>query len=271
MTYYELIPVDSTRRFVVAPDNRLNPEEKNVFLFKPKFKAITELHVGNGMKKVTIKRNDTAITLLHYRNGIGKLTIPGSSFKGVVSTNFLVLSGSGKETSNLFGATRKQAVISKVFFSDLLPVEDVKPIEVEVQRQWSPRRSRRDHVKVYVKKAPKTQKAGYIECIPKDTVLAGEITGYNLKPFEVGGILASLSYGFEHAYFKMGYGKPQGFGQMRLLDVDVYEMVMEGFTFRKRKLSEEEKKYFKEHFEESCQKRKRNIIDIAEKMFAEVV
>jgi len=271
MTYYEFIPVDSIRRFVVAPDNRLNPEEKNVFLFKPKFKAITELHVGNGMKRVTIKGNDAVITLLHYRNGLGKLTIPGSSFKGVVSTNFLALSGSIEATSNLFGATRKQAVISKVFFSDLTPIEDVKPVEVEIQRQWLPRRSRRNHVKVYVKKAPKTQKAGYMECIPKGTILTGEIAGHNLKPFEVGGILASLGYDFEHVRFKIGYGKPQGFGQMGLLDVDIYEIVMDGFTFRKQKLSEEEKKHFREHFEEFCQKRKRNIAEIAEKVFAEVV
>ena len=205
MTYYEFIPVDSTHRIVVAPDNRLNPREKNIFLFKPKFKVITELHVGNGMKRVTTKGNDAVITLLHYRNGLGKLTVPGSSFKGVVSTNFLALSGSIEATSNLFGATRKQAVISKVFFSDLVPVGDVEPVDVEIQRQWLPRRSRRNHVKVYVKKAPKTQKAGYIECIPKGTILTGEITGYNLKPFEVGGILASLGYGFERVCFKISY------------------------------------------------------------------
>ena len=269
MTYYEFVPVNSTRRFVVSPDDRLNPEEKNFFLFKPKFKAVTELHVGSGMKRVSIEGNNAVITLLHYRNGSGKLVIPGSSFKGAVSTNFLALSGSIEATSNLFGATRKQAVISKVFFSDLVPVEDVQPVEVEVQRQWSPKRAKRDHVKVYVKKAPRTQKAGYMECIPRGTILTGEIAGYNLKRFEVGGILASLGYGFERVRFKIGYGKPQGFGQMELLDVDVHEVVMDCLTFRKQKLDEGEKENFVASFEEYC--RKRNITEIAEKVFAKVI
>lgn len=271
MTYYEFIPVDLTRRLVVTPDNRLNPEEKNFFLFKPKFKAVTELHVGSGMKKVEIKGNEAVITLLHYKNGLGQLTIPGSSFKGAVSTNFLALSGSIDATSNLFGATKKQAVISKVFFSDLVPIEDVRPVCVEIQRQWSPRMSKKNHIKVYVRKAPKTQGAGFVECMPKGTVLSGKIAGHNLKRFEVGGILASLGYGFEHVRFKIGYGKPQGFGQMELLNVDTYEVITDGLTFMESKLSEEEKRNFVGSFKEFCQKRNRDVQKIAEKVFAEVV
>jgi CRISPR/Cas system CMR subunit Cmr4 (Cas7 group RAMP superfamily) len=221
------------------------------------------------MKRVSVEGNNAVITLLHYRNGFNKLVIPGSSFKGVVSTNFLALSGSIEATSNLFGATKKQAVISKAFFSDLIPVVDVQPVEAEVQRQWLPRRTRRNHVKVYVRKAPKTQKAGYIECIPKGTILIGEIVGLNLKRFEVGGILTSLGYGFERVRFKIGYGKPQGFGQMELLDVDVYKIVMDGLTFGKQKLDEGEKKNFVASFEEYC--RERNLAEIAEKVFAEVI
>jgi hypothetical protein len=266
MTYYEFIPVESTRRFVINPDNRLTSKERNFFLFKPEFRTTTKVHVGSGMKRVG---NDAVVTLLHYRNGLGKLTIPGSSFKGAVSTNFLALSGSIEDTSNLFGATKKQAVISKVFFSDLAPVEDVDSVEVEVQRQWLPRRSRRNCIKVYIRKAPKTQKAGYIECIPNNTILTGEVVGYNLKPFEVGGILASLSYGFKGARFKIGYGKPQGFGQMELVSVDVHRVMVDGFTLEDQRLNEGEKEVFLNHFEEHC--KDRNIFEIARKIFAEVV
>jgi CRISPR/Cas system CSM-associated protein Csm3 (group 7 of RAMP superfamily) len=219
------------------------------------------------MKNVNIDGNSVVVTLLHYRNGHGEIVIPGSSFKGAVSTNFLALSGSIEDTSNLFGAT-KNAVISKVFFSDLKPVNGVEPVKAEVLWQWSPRKFKRNHVKFYVKKASRTQKFGYAECIPKGMILTGEIVGYNLKDYEIGGLLASLGYSFD-GVFKIGYAKPQGFGQMKLVGVDVYEVVMNGFTFEKRKLDEKER--FVKSFEKFCRKRGRNIAEIAEKVFAEVV
>ena len=268
MSYYEFIAVDSTRRFVLHPDNRLTPAEKNIYVFRPEFVTVSELHVGSGMKSVEVEGNTVVITSLHYRNGYGKLAIPGSSFKGAVSTNFLALSGSSELTSNLFGATRKQAVISKVFFSDLVPAGNVMPVRVKVQRQWTPRKSKRGHVKVYVKKAPKTRDAGYLECIPKETIVGGSIIGYNLKPEEVGGILESMGYGFENAYFKIGFGKPQGFGQMRLINVEVNRVILDGLSLKERKVDENEIDEFRKKFESVC---KRDLSSIARKLFARVV
>lgn len=230
MSYYDFIPVDLVQRFVKSPESR--EYIKNLFLIEPSFKLKSYLHVSSGDKKLISKRGWYSILLLHCRDSEGFPVVPGSSFKGAVSTNFLALTGEMERTANLFGATKNTAVISKVFFSDLKPEKkDVK--EVEVMRLWPPRRSRKGHVKFYVRKAPRTKEYGFMECIPPGSVVKGRITAYNLSEVELGGLLVAMGFGIENAVFKIGYAKPQGFGQMRPLDVKVHEVKIEGFEFKK--------------------------------------
>ena len=264
MSYYDFVCVDSVRRYVLNPDMRLSSEVKNVVVFSFSFRVKTPVHVGSGMKEVRRKGGQLEIVLKHYRNGDGRLVIPGSSFKGAISTNFLALSGSMEDTSNLFGATNRIAVISKVMFSDLTPDSD-RAVEKDVLRQWTPRKRKRDCVKFYTDKAPKTEYYGKLECIPEGSRLDGEVVGYNLKPYEIGGLLASASYGFE-GVFKIGYAKPQGFGQMKLEKASVKLVGIRGFKIKEQKA--ENLNEFLHAFEERYRKRK--IREIARKVFAEV-
>jgi len=229
MSYYDFVPVDSTLRKVSHHDSRL--KYTNMYIIRPVFKAKTDLHVSSGKKKLVKRGNRFGILLQHYRNSNGVPVIPGSSLKGAVSKNFLALCGSAEITANLFGATKDMAVISKLFFSDLIPESDVKMRELEVLRQWKPQRKRRGHVKFYIGRAPKTKKYGLMECIPSGTILKGRINGYNLNDLELGGLLASLGYGINGAVFKIGYAKPQGFGQLQLIDVGLYEIKFDGMSF----------------------------------------
>ncbi|MFN3384495.1 MAG: RAMP superfamily CRISPR-associated protein, partial [Archaeoglobaceae archaeon] len=209
MSYYDFVPVDSTTRKVEEIESR--EKFKNLFLIEPSFKLKSNLHVSSGDKRLISKEGQYSILLLHYRNSEGFPVIPGSSFKGAVSTNFLALTGKSEMTANLFGATRNKAVVSKVFFSDLRPEKkDVR--EVEVCRQWKPTRSKRGHVKFYIRRAPKTAKHGFLECIPAGSIVRGKVIGYNLNEIELGGLLVAMGFGLENAVFKIGYGKPQGFG-----------------------------------------------------------
>ncbi len=230
MSYYDFVPVDSTFREVEKIESR--EKFKNIFLIETSFKLKSDLHISSGDKRLVSKGGHYSILLLHYRNSEGFPVIPGSSFKGAVSTNFLALTGKSKMTANLFGATKDTAVISKVFFSDLKPEKkDVK--EVQFFRQWSPRRSKKGHVKFYVKRAPKTKEHGFLECIPSGSTVRGKVIAYNLDEIELGGLLVAMGFGIENAIFKIGYGKPQGFGQMQPLDVKVHEVKLEGFEFKK--------------------------------------
>ena len=266
MSYYDFVCVDSVRRYVLNPDMRLSSEVKNVVVFSFSFRAKTPVHVGSGMKEVRHRGGQVEVVLKHYRNGFGRLVIPGSSFKGAISTNFLALSGSMEDTSNLFGATKRIAIISKVLFSDLTPDSD-KVVEKDVLRQWSPRKGKRNCVKFYTGRAPKTEYYGKLECLPEGSRLDGEVVGYNLKPYEVGGLLASAGYGFE-GVFKIGYGKPQGFGQMKLEKASVKLVKIRGFKIKEQKFEAENLDEFLHAFEERYSKRK--IREIARKVFAEV-
>ena len=252
MSYYGFVPVDSTVRTVSSIESRLKYE--NIFLIKLKFKAKTDIHVSSGIKKLVKKGKILEILMKHYRDSKGFPAIPGSSFKGAVSTNFLALTGNAEMTSNLFGATRVRAVISKLFFSELKPdKKDLK--EVEALRQWAPRIRKQRHIKFYVARAPNTAKYGLIECIPAGSILEGQISGYNLNELELGGLLVSLGYGIENATFKIGYGKPQGFGQLELIDVKVSELKFEDFAFKEiPRKPEEFAEKFKKKFEERIER-----------------
>ncbi|MEM1671960.1 MAG: RAMP superfamily CRISPR-associated protein [Archaeoglobaceae archaeon] len=234
MSYCDFVPVDSTLRTVVSPDSRKKFE--NVFLLEPAFKLKTNLHISSGLKKVIKKEKGLEILLLHYRDSKGKAVIPGSSFKGAISRNFLALCGSAEMTSNLFGATRTKAVISKVFFSDLLP-EKLELREVEVLRQWRPQKGRRGQIKFYTRRAPPTNRYGFVECIPAGTPLKGKVVGYNLKPIELGGLIMAMGFGIENAVLKLGYAKPQGFGQMFPVEIKLYELSFDGLELKKRELN----------------------------------
>lgn len=248
MSYYDFIPVDSVQRSVRNPESRENL--KKLFLIEPSFKLRSHLHVSSGEKKLVSRGGWYTILLLHYRNSEGFPVIPGSSFKGAVSTNFLALTGKMEMTANLFGATKDKAVISKVFFSDLKP-EKKDHKEVEVLRQWKPRRSRKRCVKFYVKKAPPTKRYGLMECIPSGSVVKGKVTAYNLDEIELGGLLVAMGFGIENAVFKIGYGKAQGFGQMQPLDVEIYEIKLEDFEFKKKAMEAKDSiEKFKEEFKD---------------------
>jgi CRISPR/Cas system CSM-associated protein Csm3 (group 7 of RAMP superfamily) len=246
--YYEFVPVNSTLRRLRQFDSRLKYE--NMFIIKPKFRAKTDLHVSSGKKKLVKRENRFEVLLQHYKNAKEVPVIPGSSFKGAVSKNFLALSGDSEITANLFGgATRERAVISKLFFSDLIPESNVKTREVEVLRQWKPRRGKDrgssangGYVKFYTGRAPKTERYGLMECIPAGTVLGGKICGYNLREreLELGGLLISMGYGIQNAVFKIGYAKPQGFGQLQLIDVGLSEIEFDGRSFIERKREPDE-------------------------------
>ncbi len=230
MSYYDFVPVDSVQRLIKAPEGR--ETLKNLFVIEPSFKLKSHVHVSSGDKRLVSKSGWHGILLLHYRDSEGFPVIPGSSFKGVVSTNFLALTGEAEVTANLFGATRTKAVISKVFFSDLKP-ESKEIEEVEVLRSWRPNIVKKGHVKFYVRKAPPTEKYAFMECIPTGSVVKGKVMAYNLEDLELGGLLVGMGFGVENAIFKIGYGKPQGFGRVQPLGVKVYEVKLEGFEFKK--------------------------------------
>jgi CRISPR/Cas system CSM-associated protein Csm3 (group 7 of RAMP superfamily) len=255
--YYKFVPVRSTFRTLQEFDSRLKYE--NMFIIKPKFRAKTDLHVSSGKKKLLKVGGKFEILLQHYKNSEGTPVIPGSSLKGAVSTNFLALSDDSTLTANLFGATREKAVISKLFFSDLIPEGEVKLKKVEVLRQWNPNRIMKKHVKFYTGRAPKTERYGLMECIPAGTVLGGKICGYNLRELELGGLLISLGYGIQNAVFKIGYAKPQGFGQLQLIDVGLSEIEFDGRSFIERKREPDE---FAEKFRQKYGNRIKEYADI---------
>jgi len=193
---------------------------KEIHIIELTFEIVSPLHIGSGMKSLT-PRGDLLLKIQLREDGMP--IIPASSFKGVTSINFLMLSGNATLTSDLFGTTRgRWAVTSKVFFNPLIPLK--KEIQqVKIQREWKPRRRKRNHVKYYYKRMPPNPKLGEMEVIPSKITLSTEIVGFNLKPYELGGILMSVGLDYQGTQprvhpIKLGYGKPQGFGQVRLIN-----------------------------------------------------
>jgi len=222
--YYDFIPVDSTFRSIV-PEGKFTPRSviQKIFHFNFKIITFTDIHVGTGEKLITEDIPPKPV-LKFIRDGTGAPVIPGSSVKGVVSTNFLLLSGSSIMTSELFGTTMGQPLISKVFFEDMKPIGEPELILRNISRSWPPKRPRqweitRKQMKVYTSRAQSTDPYGLAECIPHGSTLTSKLSGINLRDFEVGGLL--MSFGLyptnevvEAGCLRVGYGKPQGFGQV---------------------------------------------------------
>lgn len=221
-SYYDFIKVDSTRRGKIPDSLFIDRRELvNIYLFELQLTTISDVHVSTGMKELQENGVPEIVMVQYLNNKDNKPTIPGSTFKGLASTNYLALSGSIDLTSELFGSDRNPA-ISKVFFEDVVPLEDVKMKLVKVKRAWMPRRRVQKSVKVYTSKAPPTADYGLMQCIPKDTLLSTTIRGVGLRDFEVGGLLMSLGLNIQNngvnaGVIKLGYGKPQGFGQLKLV------------------------------------------------------
>lgn len=220
-SYYEFIPVDDTRRTITRKETPRSKLE-TAYIFELKFLTISDLHTGSGKAKVIYKdKNVPSLLLTNYRNGGGIPCVPGSSLKGAVSTNYLALSGSMNSSSELFGATTQESVISKTFFSDLVPINTPEMIQIPIQRGWGGKGISK-RVKIYVSKAPSTVQIGFAECIPKETLLATSIQGIELKDYEIGGLLMSVGLKLDKdklitSPMKIGYGKPQGLGQIQLV------------------------------------------------------
>ncbi|MHA1250299.1 MAG: RAMP superfamily CRISPR-associated protein [Candidatus Helarchaeota archaeon] len=223
MDYRDYIWVDSSRRSFI-PRNILTFRNNynNIYKIQLHFKVVSPVHVGNGDKDIDSSTNNLILKIYNY-NGIPR--IPGSSFKGFVSTFFLGLSANPILTAELFGTTKKDAVISKTFFNDLL-IDDKNLTKrsqlVKVDRMFRPKERRRNHLKFYVGRAKKTSFHGMMETIPIDTILSTNIVGINLKDFEIGGILMSCGLFLnsqnmlDSKIFKIGYAKPQCFGKIKL-------------------------------------------------------
>ncbi|MHA1208627.1 MAG: RAMP superfamily CRISPR-associated protein [Candidatus Freyarchaeota archaeon] len=219
--HYKFIRVDSTRRQRISDDvftkrNTL----KNIYLFELQFTTLTETHVNTGEKELIEEKEPEIVMLQYLNNTEGEPIIPGSSLKGVISTNYLALTGSSELTSELFGSDRHPA-ISKVFFEDVELLQPVKLKRMKIKRAWKPTHKISRSVKVYTSKASLTQDYGYMQCIPRGTFLFTTIRGIGLRDYEVGGLLMSLGLHVEDnrvntKMLKIGYGKPQGFGQIKV-------------------------------------------------------
>jgi len=278
--YYDFIRVDSTRRGRI-PESLFTPRTvlKGTHLLELYFTTLSETHVSTGCKEV--KENTVPeIIMLQYRNHDGIPVIPGSTLKGVLSTNYLALTGSIALTSELFGSDRHPA-ISKVFFEDATPTKPTETVLAKVDWSWGPRRRLRNSVKFYHTRAPQTKFYGYAQCIPKGTELKTTIQATGLKNFELGGLILSLGVYPKNegatGTLKVGYGKPQGFGQLKIIPEKSNIKAVDFKTLTKTihsigTLQEPPVKEYVEKFLKKIKKRdpKRNIDQIFQKLFKRV-
>lgn len=232
--YYDFISVCGTERIDVSKGTFTSRGEiRHADRFLLEMVTVSEVCVGTGNK-----RYHDGIVLETASNPSGDLIIPGSTLKGVVSSNFLALTGSIERTSEIFGTAesgkeRKGKItvgpaISRVFFSDAVARKGTKRTMREIYRSWKPTRRRKRHVKTYIGLAPKTTKYGLAESIPPQASLSTALIGINLCDDEIGGLLMSLGMSInarnETAILRIGWGKPQGMGQVRLkADESFYE------------------------------------------------
>jgi CRISPR/Cas system CSM-associated protein Csm3 (group 7 of RAMP superfamily) len=225
--YYEFIPVDGTRRVAVSKEIFTSRGRfDRITLLNLSLKAESDIHVGSGTKSIERIGGRLIPILKALRNGSGMLYIPGSALKGVVSTNYLALSGFIEDVSECFGTSQARSgyygpLASKLFFSDAIPESSVEPVYREVQRARRPTIPKPKHVKIYTSQAPPTTPYGKMECIPRGTLLKTKIVGLNLRDYELGGILMALGLApadgrMEAGSLKVGYGKPQGFGKIQV-------------------------------------------------------
>ncbi|MHA1380383.1 MAG: RAMP superfamily CRISPR-associated protein [Candidatus Helarchaeota archaeon] len=222
MVHYDFIKVDNTRRIEIPQYlfTRRNTLEK-CYQITLNFKVQKPIHVGSGTKDWDFTKN--ILILKNYRSA-DDIRIPGSSLKGLTSFNYLALTGRAALASELFGSTRGKAAISKVYFNDLIISSGNKnPVKKDVDRMYRPRNRRPNHVKFFVRRAPKTSYYGKIETYSEQSILTTNISGIGLELYEVGGIVMSLGAyldkngNMNSRAVKIGYAKPQCFGRMQLI------------------------------------------------------
>ena len=285
--YYSFIPVDTTRR-VPVPAPLFTSREKltHIHVLEIEMLTKTPVHIGSGLKDAVARKGEkTFVKLLGIRNAMTSLYIPGSSLKGVVSKNYLALSGSAAHTSELFGTTARGRrgkgaargpCMAKIFFTDAVPTQSIEPIYVQVERPWTPRQGRPRHIKVYSGERQPTVPYGEIECIPSNTPFRTQVFGIETTDFEVGGILAALGLKVmgettKSKPIKIGYGKSQGLGQLEV-DLDHSEiryLSISGFVLReemKSKLNSPDASKFIQSFIKECQKIGRKVEHFMEVM-----
>jgi CRISPR/Cas system CSM-associated protein Csm3 (group 7 of RAMP superfamily) len=227
MSYYSFIRVDGTRRVAVNKDFFTSRNIfKDIYNISFTFETLTPIHIGSGDVKII---NSTPL-YLHIKDADGHPTIPGSSIKGLISTLYLALCGRISDVSELFGTTSKiggeiSPVISKTFFNDLKVVGNYKIILKSLPRLWSPRRRPEYPAVKYYLDVQYVEPKGinqFIECVDEGAKFQGNIIGYCLKPWEVGGLIMSLGLKVLNGKtyvktLKVGYAKPQGLGKIRLI------------------------------------------------------
>ncbi|MHA1309977.1 MAG: RAMP superfamily CRISPR-associated protein [Candidatus Helarchaeota archaeon] len=219
--YIDYIKVDSTRRnFVPEKLQTSRQDYSNLYKIYLKFSVVSPIHIGNGEKSFDSSSNKILLKMYNFK-GIPR--IPGSSLKGFVSTYYLGLTSNSILTSDLFGTTKNNAIISKVFFQDVV-IESTSQIQkINVNRMFRPRKRKRGHIKFYVGKANPTPPLGLMETIPKNTILSTYIVGNGLKEYEIGGILMSCGLfkqknnSIESKPIKIGYAKPQCYSKIKLI------------------------------------------------------
>ncbi|MHA1339631.1 MAG: RAMP superfamily CRISPR-associated protein [Promethearchaeota archaeon] len=272
-SYYDFIKVNNSRRGSI-PKNIFKRRDsfEDLYQMDVTFKVIKPTTVLSGEKTIL---NDKLLYKI-IRNSKGEPYLPGSSLKGVVSQNYLALVGEGYKVSELFGTTyRRSEAISKVFFYPVQIKGSANIKNYKIERAWTPKRSRYNSVKYYFRRKPSSPKIGFIEAIPENTLLKTKIVGCPLEIHEIGGLLLSLGINVHNqssyisSNLKIGYGKPQAYGQIKVENVTINKINMHYLKIQKVTLKDEDLiKYIIEFKKFVNQLNSRNIDQIFNNLFS---
>jgi CRISPR/Cas system CSM-associated protein Csm3 (group 7 of RAMP superfamily) len=236
---YYFIKVDGTKRVAVSKELFTSRSSfSNMFIISMSLEVVSPLHIGTGEVSKII---DNMPLFLQTRDITGYPIIPGASMKGAVSTFFLALTGSIEATSELFGTSSRSygnkygPLISKIFFDDFKIFGDYRVVNKPLPALWRPRyRPEYPAVKLYsdVNYSEPKNKSQLVECIDTGAKFKGDVVGYALKPWEVGGLLMSFGINVESEkiitkQIKMGYAKPYGLGKLKVIGDDISVKVCE--------------------------------------------
>ena len=228
MSYYDFIPVNSTKPASI-PDKLFSSRKKikEAISWTIQFITLSNVHVGSGKKGIESSQHYPREISFNYRRGNGTPAIPGSTLKGMVRTNYHILTASAEKTSELFGTTIGKSAISKVFFRDVVPQNRNVTLENQtIYDQWSPRKRRKNHIKVYVASAPPPDYPPryIVESFPKGTILVAKGVYLGNRKWEIGGILYSMGIHLDNndthmvsKPIKLGYAKPQMLGRLKAI------------------------------------------------------
>ncbi|MGC8869797.1 MAG: RAMP superfamily CRISPR-associated protein [Brevinematia bacterium] len=253
---YYFVKVDGTKRVAVGKE-LFKPRNSfsNTFLISMQLEIVAPLHIGTG--DISKVMNGMPV-YAQARSVNGSPIIPGSSVKGAISTIFLALTGSIEATSELFGTSSKGdserygPLISKVFFNDFKIFGDYKIVNKPLPALWRPRyRPKYPAVKFYsdVSYSEPKNKSQQVECVDSGAKFQGEVVGYALNSWEVGGLLMSFGINVENGKIitrpiKVGYAKPQGLGKLKIvnesLSVKLYEVDRSNLKLNIREVSPSE-------------------------------